>query len=105
MEKYNDLIDELARYEIIKLAKKYNMYFVIWDGHFGRYIVALHNDSGNRRPEIYHAIYESFYDVVGNDREEFRLSISNYIVWIDALMLIRTYMPTTIKYDVMKIDW
>ena len=75
MKKYNDLIDERARYEIIKLAKKYNIYIVIWDGHFERYIVALHNDSGNRRPEIYHAIYESFYDVVGNDKEVFRLNI------------------------------
>lgn len=69
----DDIKETEARNQIVEIGKKHNLYFVIWDGHFSRYFYAMQNNR-NLKPEIYGAIYESFYDLVKSDKEMFKLS-------------------------------
>ena len=65
--------EDCARTELIKLAAENDMYFVVWWGHFGNYFVGVRNERG-RKPEIYKAVYESFYDLIGDDEVMFRFT-------------------------------
>ena len=91
----------MVRDEIISLAKKHAMYFVIWYGHFATYFVALNNTSG-KKPDIYGTMYEAFYDLVGNDSEAFRFTLHEpNMKWNIILEMLKAYFPTTRKlsYD------
>ena len=91
IEKKDD-IESQARTSIVDIATNNNLYFVCWDGHFGRYFHALNNAS-KKKPEIYSAIYESYYDLVGNDLEVFKFRIPDQVCWIDLLNIIKAYVP------------
>lgn len=89
--------ESLARNAIVKLAAENNLYFVCWSGHFGRYLVALKN-TGDKDAEIYSAIYESYYDLVGNDVEVFRFDIPmDNMRWQDLLTAAKAYLPTSVQ--------
>ena len=48
-----------ARAKIVEHAKSLNIYYVIWNGHFGNSIVACRRCSENSlASDIYSAIYE-----------------------------------------------
>jgi len=66
--------EEKIRQQLVKIAADNDMYFVIWGGHFGNYFVGLRNTS-EKQPEIYAAMYEMFYDVVGGDAIRFKTRI------------------------------
>ena len=92
--------EDRARAELVKLAADNDMYFVIWWGHFGNYFVGVRNERG-RKPEIYKAVYESFYDLIGDDEVIFRFSFKVndssseiYFSWID---LLQETIPLTVK--------
>ena len=63
--------EDRARAELVKLATNNDMYFVVWWSHFGNYFVGVKNEQG-LKPEIYEAMYESFYDLTGGDEVMFR---------------------------------
>ena len=85
-------IEERARQEIVSIAKKNGLYFVIWNGHTSRQLVAIENKS-RKEPNIYGVMYEAYYDVVNKDPEKFCIKIQNKISWIDALTLIKANLP------------
>lgn len=66
--------EEDIRKQLVKIAADNDMYFVIWGGHFGNYFVGLRN-TRKKQPEIYGAMYEMFYDVVGGDTILFKTRI------------------------------
>jgi len=66
--------EEKIRRQLVKIAADNDMYFVIWGGHFGNYFVGLRN-TRKKQPEIYGAMYEMFYDVVGGDTILFKTRI------------------------------
>ena len=83
--------DEL-RAQLVKLAADNDMYFVIWDGHFSTSFVGLRN-SRKKTPEIYGAVYEMFYDVIGSDAILFtaRIDINgSRIPWQKMLEIAKT---------------
>lgn len=89
--------EQAARDMIVSLAKDNHMYFVVWNGHFGTYFVALRNNS-KLSPNIYRAIFESYYDLVGDkDEEMFRFEIQEDIfTWSELLLMVKAYVPRTI---------
>ena len=68
------LTEDEARKELVKLAADNDIYFVVWYGHWSNYFVGLRN-SRKKEPEIYGAMYEMFYDVVGGDTILFKTRI------------------------------
>ena len=57
-----------ARTKLVEHAKSLNIYYVIWNGHFGNSIVACKRCSENSlASDIYSAIYEEFYDLIKSD--------------------------------------
>ena len=94
--------EDCARAELVKLAADNDMYFVVWWGHFGNYFVGVKNEQG-RKPEIYKATYESFYDLIGDDEVMFRFSFKVndssseiYFSWIDLLQETIPFMVKSI---------
>lgn len=92
--------EEQARLELVKLASDNDMYFVVWWGHFGNYFVGVRNDR-SIKPEIYKAIYESFYDLIADDKVMFRFgfqandsSSKTAFSWVD---LLEKAVPKTVK--------
>ena len=86
-------LEKYARDRIVSLAEDNNMYFVVWNGHFGRYFVALKNNSGLAY-NIYSAIYESYYDLVGDkDEEVFRFEIPSMFTWCELLLIVKAHLP------------
>ena len=92
--------EDCARAELVKLAADNDMYFVVWWGHFGNYFVGVRNERG-RKPEIYKAMYESFYDLTGDDEIMFRFrfkvndnSSEMRFSWIE---LLQEAVPLTVK--------
>ena len=86
-------LEKGARDRIVALAEDNNMYFVVWNGHFGRYFVALKNNSGLAH-NIYSAVYESYYDLVGdNDEEVFRFEIPDMFTWCELLLVVKAHLP------------
>lgn len=83
--------EDCARTELVKLATDNDMYFVVWWRHFGNYFVGVRNKRG-RKPEIYEVMYESFYDLAGDDEVMFKFpfkvndsSSEICFSWIDLL--------------------
>lgn len=68
--------EDRARAELVKLAADNDMYFVVWWGHSGDYFVGVKNERG-RKPEIYNAVYESFYDLTAGDEVMFIFKFSS----------------------------
>lgn len=87
-------IEDLARKDVIDIAKKHNVYFVLWDGHFGRHFVYLEN-TGRLAPNVYSAMYESYNDVVLTDKEVFRINVPNELSWSDILTIVKANLKTT----------
>jgi len=94
--------EDSARAELVKLAADNNMYFVVWWGHFGNYFVGVRNEQG-RKPEIYEAMYESFYDLTGDDEIMFRFrfkvndnSSETCFSWVELLHEVMPYMVKSI---------
>ena len=92
--------EDEARAELVRLAADNGMYFVVWWGHFGNYFVGVRNDRG-LKPEIYKAIYESFYDLAGDDEVMFRFGFETsdspsgtYFSWAE---LLQEAVPRTVK--------
>lgn len=57
------------RKKLVELAKKHNVYFVLWFGHSGDSFCIIDRKSRpDRLPEIYSAIFESFYDLTEGDQ-------------------------------------
>lgn len=77
--------EEKARADLVGIAADNGMYFVVWRGHFGNYLVGVRNVRKRLEPEIYSAIYESFYDLVGDDPEEFKIDLGEKFSWTDLL--------------------
>ena len=85
-------IEDQARSAIVDIAVKNGLYFVVWSGHFGKYFHALKNNSG-KTPEIYGAMYESYYDLVGdNDNIVFKFKMQSKICWRNLLHAIKANM-------------
>ena len=59
--------EEEARAEIVNLLKERNQYAVIWWGHWGNHFHIISNENGRRKNDVYGAMYEQYYDVVGDD--------------------------------------
>lgn len=59
--------EEEARAEIVNLLKERNQYAVIWWGHWGGHFHIISNENGRRKNDIYGAMFEQYYDVVGDD--------------------------------------
>ena len=87
-------LEQDARDRIVSLAKDNHMYFVVvWSGNFGRYFVALKNKSGLAY-NIYNAIYESYYDLVGdNDEEVVRFENPDMFTWRELLLIVKAHLP------------
>ena len=92
--------EDRARVELAKLAIDNDMYFVVWWGNFGNYFVGVKNER-SRKQEIYKAVYESFYDLIGDDEVMFRFTFkANYssseicFSWIE---LLQEAIPLTVK--------
>lgn len=66
--------EENIRQQLVKLGVDNNMYFVVWWGHTNNYFVGVRNDS-KKHPEVYGAMYEMFYDVVGEDKIMFKSAL------------------------------
>jgi len=84
--------EEKIRPQLVKLAADNDMYYVIWGGHFGNYFVGVRN-TRKRQPEIYGAMYEMFYDVVGGDAILFKTRIDikgSCIPWQKMLEIVKT---------------
>ena len=82
-----------ARDAIVSLAIANGLYFFVWNGHFGRYFVALKNNSGLAY-NIYSVIYASYYDLVGdNDEEVFRFEIPDMFTWCELLLVVKAHLP------------
>lgn len=82
-----DDIEHNARCKIVDLAKKHHLYFVVRDGHLERSFIA-HENKRKKLIEIYGSMYESYYDLVGDDKVKFMFKISNKFKWIDMLNII-----------------
>lgn len=89
-------IDAKARDEIVSIAKKNKLYFVVWYGHNGNYFVAVENKS-HKDPNIYAAMYDSYYNVVNRDPEKFKFAILDKFSWANALTMVKANMPTKRK--------
>lgn len=87
--------EDCARAELVKLAADNDIYFVVWWGHFGNYFVGVRNERG-RKPEIYKAMYESFYDLTGDDEVLFRFAFESdgLVSW---LKIAETAAPMVLK--------
>lgn len=90
--KNNDKLEDAARAAIVEIAAQNNLYFVFWSGHFSRYFVALENKS-KKNPDIYTAIYDQYYDVIGNDKEVFRFNIPQKTTWQEVLPFVKANVP------------
>lgn len=66
--------EENARTELIRLGSDNGMYFVVWRGHFGNHMVGVRN-ARDMKPEVYGAIFESYYDLVGDDEILFSYTV------------------------------
>lgn len=86
-----------ARAEIVRIGAENGLYFVLWRGHFGVYFVGVRNKRG-LETEVYSAIYESYYGLVGGDEEAFRFEVKVYedgrFRWADVL---RDLAPYAVK--------
>ena len=81
----SDMCNYDARDAIVKLGKVNGLYFVVWNGHFGKYFVAVENQR-NIQTNIYSAIYESFYDLTMNDNEIFKFQLHSNDNWESVLI-------------------
>ena len=92
--------EDRARAELVKLAADNDMYFVVWWGNFGNYFVGVRNERG-RKPEIYKAVYESFYDLIGDDEVMFRFTFkandSSSKICFSWIELLQEAIPFTVK--------
>ena len=92
--------ENCARAELVKLAVDNDMYFVIWWGNFGNYFVGVRNERG-RKPEIYKAVYESFYDLIGDDEVMFRFTFkandSSSEICFSWIELLQDAIPLVVK--------
>lgn len=88
-----DTVEQQARDAIVGIAKKNKWYFVVHNGHFARRFCALQNNSG-KDPQIYGALYESYYDFIGkDDKEVFHFTIPDQFFWKDLLAMVKAYVP------------
>ena len=85
--------EEDAREHVIALAKRNKMYFVVWEGHFGRYLVAMRNTRG-KTPNVYSVMYEAFYDFTAGDDVAFRIDLPSRFEWKDLLSIVKANLPT-----------
>lgn len=85
------MAEDEARQELVKLAAANDMYFVVWSGHWSNYFVGLRNNS-RKKPEIYGAMYEQFYDVVKGDLILFKLSIGREFTWQELLARLQCFL-------------
>lgn len=92
--------EDRARAELVKLAVENDIYFVVWWGHFGNYFVGVRNER-SRKPEIYKAMYESFYDLIGDDEVMFRFTFktndSSSEICFSWMELLQEAIPLTVK--------
>ena len=94
--------EEQARAELVKLASDNGMYFVVWWGHCGNYFVGVRNEHG-KKPEIYAAMYESFYDLTCDDEVLFRFrfnlnrKVSESEMSFSWVELLQEAVPQTVK--------
>lgn len=86
--------EEDAREHVIALAKRNKMYFVVWEGRFGRYLVAMHNTRG-KTPNVYSVMYETFYDFTAGDDVAFKIDLPSSFEWKDLLSIVKANLPTT----------
>lgn len=82
------MTEDEAHQELVKLAADNDMYFVVWSGYWSNYFVGLRNGSG-KKPEIYGAMYEQFYDVIKGDLILFRRSIGMAFTWQELLQIVK----------------
>jgi hypothetical protein len=86
-----------ARAKIVGIGAEIGLYFVLWRGHFGTYFVGVRNGRGFE-PEVYSAIYESYYDFVRDDEKAFRFDVKTDadggFRWADVL---RDLAPYAVK--------
>lgn len=61
------MTEEESRDKVVELLKERNQYAVIWCGHWGNYFHIISNENGLRKNYVYGAMYEQYYDVVGDD--------------------------------------
>lgn len=85
--------EDEARQELVKLAADNDMYFVVWSGHWSNYFVGLRNSS-RKKPEIYGAMFEQFYDVVKGDLILFKRSIGWEFTWQELLQIVKPVIET-----------
>lgn len=92
--------EDRARAELVKLAADNDMYFVIWWGHFDNYFVGVRNERG-RKPEIYKAVYESFYDLTDDDevifRFPFKVNDDSSEICFSWIELLQEAIPAVVK--------
>jgi hypothetical protein len=72
--------EETIRQQLVKLGVDNNMYFVVWWGQTNNYFVGVRNDS-KKQPQVYGAMYETLYDVVGKDKIMFKSALGLDYDW------------------------
>ena len=92
----NAEIEKQARDAIVSIAKKNGWYFVVWYGHFSNQLCIVENTS-KKTPEIYCAMYESFYGIVGKDNVLFKYKLPSQFMWKDILSIVKSYAPREIN--------
>ncbi len=80
--------EKIARSRLVNICKDYGWYMVLWHCHFSRQFVIM---KGQHKPNIYSAIFESFYDLTQDDEEVFRFTITQN-GWRNVLRRVRAYV-------------
>ena len=80
--------EKIARSRLVNICKDYGWYMVLWHCHFSRQFVIM---KGQHKPNIYSAIFESFYDLTQDDEEVFRFTITQN-GWRSVLRRVRAYV-------------
>ena len=93
-----DDLEKIARAKLIKLGKANNLYFVVWNQHFGKMFFAIKNFS-KKPTEIYSAIFESFYDLTRDDEEMFKFSLEHISSWESILHKSLSYFPRKFRIE------
>ena len=69
------------RWLLVSLCRKNNWYMVNYLGNFIHQFCIFRRDGDRLNNEIYTAIFESFYDLVLNDIELYRINVGDCEGW------------------------
>lgn len=84
--------DSQARLQLAEIAEANDWNLVVWHGHFSKQLVVLRRNEASPKPEVYSAIYESYFDLFDEDLEVKRFRIDGRKSWKDLLDLVNVYV-------------